>query len=135
MQNKPLKGTGYIDIKSELKKEELYKMITEFLLNIDVMIECRDPEIGLIRTGHIDVKGRIDTSYYSIRIQDNKVTISGNYRAFNQGAALVGIVVVKVRDLFAQIINLDNGQVGRKQAFRDMLALAEKFGDVLEFRN
>lgn len=124
------KRTVYIDVISDLNQHDLYDKLTKFLLGNDFMIEYRDPEIGIIRTEPKEYRGRSHMSYYNFRVQDNKITLSGNYRQSNASAAIWG---TSMRDNFRQIRNVW-GQVGEKNAYVDMQRLAEKFGGKLEFR-
>jgi hypothetical protein len=134
IKDKPSKSTAFIVIKCDLKQEELFASFSKFLLAQDIMIESRDKELGIIKTEPIERRGKNHISYYTIRIEDQKITIGGNYMVSNKGVTRGAIIGVKSRDVYAQIRNVDGGRIGRKQAFWDMLELAEKFGGELGFK-
>ncbi|MVZ62150.1 hypothetical protein [Sphingobacterium humi] len=132
LRQKAPKGTMYIDIIKEGSKEQLYNELTEWLLDKGFMIEFRDSELFLIRTEPFERGSHM--SYYTFRIKDGIITISGNYRQSSSSVALWG-TGFNARDSFQQIKNVSSMQItGVKGAYRDMQIVAELLGDKLVFR-
>ncbi|GEM_PF-5711842 len=132
LKNKAPLGTMYIDIEKEGTKEELYDYLSEWLLDNNFMIEFRDPELYLIRTEPFERGAHL--SFYTFRIKDGRITLSGNFKQSSSNVALWG-TGLNARDSFKQIKKVTGmGQQSARNSFNDMQFVAELLGDNLTFR-
>lgn len=132
LKHKAPNGTMYIDIAKEGTKEEIYDYLSEWLLDNNFMIEFRDPELYLIRTEAFERGSHM--SYYTFRIKDGRITLSGNFRQSSSSVALWG-TGLNARDSFKQIKKVSGmGQQSARNSFNDMQFVAELLGEKLTFR-
>ena len=132
LKNKAPNGAMYIDIEKEGSKDELYDFLSEWLLDNNFMIEFRDPELYLIRTEPFDRGSHM--SFYTFRIKDDKITLSGNFRQSSSSVALWG-TGLNARDSFKQIRKASGmAQQSARNSFNDMQFVAELLGENITFR-
>lgn len=74
------KGTSKIILVNDLNKEENFKHVIDMLLEQSHFIAAKDMEYGTIKTEPKPIKGMDCLYYFSIRIKDETIIISGSFK-------------------------------------------------------
>jgi|1048.fasta_scaffold02612_2 hypothetical protein len=74
------KGTSKIILTNDLNKEENFKHVIDILLEQSHFIASKDSEFGTIKTEARPIKGLDCLYYFSIRIKDQTIIISGSFK-------------------------------------------------------
>jgi hypothetical protein len=74
------KGTSKIILTNDLNKEENFKHVIDMLLEQSHFIAAKDSEFGTIKTEARPIKGLDCLYYFSIRIKDQTIILTGSFK-------------------------------------------------------